>query len=80
MRNQKDGVFSNVGMKLFTNFANVLLQFMQLIRGKVEEKEIVYKNMNMSNLYNRICKNFLIFSETEHEHHLQLPGASFVCD
>ena len=39
MRNQKDGVFSNVAMKLFTNCANVLLQSMQLIREKVQEKQ-----------------------------------------
>ena len=48
MRNQKDGVFSNVAMKLFTNFANVLLQSMQLIRGKVE---LFIININIFILY-----------------------------
>ena len=56
MRNQKDGVFSNVAMKLFTNFANVLLQSTQLIRGKVEEKQIVYNKNFISILYNTILK------------------------
>ena len=58
MRNQKDGVFSNVAMKLFTNFANVLLQSMQLIQEKVEENQIVYNKHKYkhASIINTICK------------------------